>query len=75
MNLNLTENAKRYIKWGAIAVGVGVAGFVVYKATKKPKAALATSQKAALSGVGKRKKRKTKKTKKTSAKRTIKHLN
>lgn len=31
----LSEKAKSILKWGGIAVGAGVAGFIAYKALKK----------------------------------------
>jgi hypothetical protein len=53
MDLNLTANVQKYFKWGLIATGVGIIGYSIYKATKKP-----ATQSAALSGTGRRRKRK-----------------
>ena len=64
MALNLTENVKKYIKYGVITVGVGVAGFAIYKiATKKPTGAKSANSLKGIDGV-KRRRRKGKKSKK-----------
>lgn len=70
MALTLSENAKKYIKIGLVALGVGAAGFAVYKMSQKGnKQAIAPKQaQTALSGTS----RKRKKTKKQSSKKIIK---
>lgn len=47
---SMTDKTKKILKWGAIAVGVGVAGFVIWKLVKKNK----EEAPKALSGVGRR---------------------
>ena len=66
----LTEEMKKKLKIGAIVLGVGIAGFAVYKMTAgKKQHALPASTAVALSGVPRRKKRKTgKKSKKKTTK-------
>lgn len=49
-NSSMTDKTKKIIIGGAIAVGVGIAGYLAYKALKKPEQSL--------SGIGSRKRRK-----------------
>lgn len=58
MALNLTENAKKYIKIGVITVGVGLLGFAGYKLMNKPSSGSKSSGSNSLKGIGGRKKRK-----------------
>lgn len=62
--MTLSENARKYIKWGAIALLAGGAGYCIYKAVKSPSAtATASSSKSkskGLNGVPRLKSRKSK---------------
>lgn len=62
--MTLSENARKYIKWGAIALLAGGAGYCIYKAVKSPSAtATASSSKSkskGLNGVPRLKSRKNK---------------
>ena len=62
--MTLSENARKYIKWGAIALLAGGAGYCIYKAVKRPSAtATASSSKSkskGLNGVPRLKSRKSK---------------
>ena len=62
--MTLSENARKYIKWGALALLAGGAGYCIYKAVKSPSAtATASSSKSkskGLNGVPRLKSRKSK---------------
>lgn len=67
--MTLSENARKYIKWGAIALLAGGAGYCIYKAVKSPSAtATASSSKSKSKGLNGVPRLKSKKSKRKGSK-------
>ena len=63
MNLNLSDNMQKVLKYGLIAVGVVIIGGVAYKAySNGNKQTLVPARRKALNGVSRSKKKATKRT-------------